>query len=154
MSTNNEKIHQAYLGELYGIAFFSLLQNVEEDERRIELWKKLVEVETITAELLLSHLLKQTERFSFPVETMTQKGHDDAQKWLDLSWTELLQTLVNWVIPYEEEYRQWATDCTEHNKIFDLIAAHETAILDCFRAELAQKNGQVELDHYIKQLIH
>ncbi|GIU53550.1 hypothetical protein [Shewanella sp. KT0246] len=147
----NQRIHQAYLGELYGIAFFTLFQNVEQNPQRQLLWNKLVEVETLTAELLLSYLLKQSERFSYPVDKMTQKGHEDAQKWLGLEWTELLQTLKTWVEPFEAEYRQWAKDCKENQEVFDLIAAHETAILQCFEAEIIQKNGQVKLDHFIQQ---
>ncbi|WP_153913120.1 hypothetical protein [Shewanella sp. TC10] len=145
----NQRIHQAYLGELYGIAFFTLLMNVEEDKPRQSLWRKLVEVETLTGEHLLSHLLKQSERFSYPVEQMTQKGNHDAQKWMKLEWHELLQTLVKWVEPYEVEYRQWANDCTENQVIFDLIADHETAIYQCLQAELAQKNGQALLDQFL-----
>ena len=147
----NQLIHKAYLGEIYGIAFFTLLHNVEEDSQRQALWHKLVEVETITAERLLSHLLKQSERFVFPVEEMTQKGNTDAKQWLGLAWPQLLQTLLNWVKPYEHEYRQWAEDSTEHHAIFELIAAHETAIYQCFKDELAQKNGQAKLDHFIEQ---
>lgn len=31
-----------------------------------------------------------------------------------------------------------------------IIAQHETAILNCFLAELQQKNGQAYLDHYLE----
>ncbi|WP_394495945.1 hypothetical protein [Shewanella sp. ENK2] len=146
----NQQIHQAYLGELYGIAFFTLFKNIEEDATRIALWDKLIEVESITAEILLSHLLKQPETYPFDVVTMTEKGQQDARKWLHLPWEELLKTLYDWAKPYEQEYRNWQASATEHQSIMTIIAQHETAILNCFSAELQQKNGQAYLDHYLE----
>ncbi|MFC1520396.1 hypothetical protein ACFL6Z_11865 [Pseudomonadota bacterium] len=148
----NHLIHQAYEGEIYGIAFFSYFENVDDNDEQNKLWKALVEVETVTAELLLQHLLKQPQKYVFKTAELTAQGDDDAKKWSDLPWLELMQTLSQWVEPYEVKYRQWLQQCQLQDSqesrqlapTFELIAEHETAIYHCLQAELTRAYAQAE----------
>ncbi|WP_144213983.1 hypothetical protein [Shewanella donghaensis] len=153
----NNLIHQAYEGEVYGIAFFSYFENVDDNNEQIKLWSALVAVETLTAELLLKHLLKLTRRYEFKTAEMTEKGDKEAKKWSHLPWPELMLTLSQWVEPYEIKYRDWLLQCQQqHNQenkqlepIFKLIAEHETAIYQCFKAELNQQDGRAPLTSFL-----
>ncbi|EVT82015.1 hypothetical protein D046_9243, partial [Vibrio parahaemolyticus V-223/04] len=71
---------------------------------------------------------------------MMEKGLSDAEKWIDLPWSKLVATLLNWVEPYEVTYREWQTLAIEKNSnavnfqtAFDLVAEHETAIYQCWQ---------------------
>ncbi|HHI4970361.1 TPA: hypothetical protein ACP5TT_002992 [Vibrio parahaemolyticus] len=138
----------AYYGEIYGIAFFSnYLNNYKQAEQRA-LWQTLVDVEKLTAEKLKPVLQAHGMEIEDRHQEMMEKGLSDAEKWIDLPWSELVATLLNWVEPYEVTYREWQTLVIEKNSnavnfqtAFDLVAEHETAIYQCWQRYHTNESG-------------
>jgi hypothetical protein len=146
-----EHIHTAYKGEIYGISFFSYFANNYTDKSHYQLWEALIDVEVLTAKLLEPYLDKNSIEFDKHDTDMQLKGIKDAKFWVDLPWNQLVQTLTNWVEPYEEKYRLWAEDAKEDIHAFTLIAGHETAIFQCWKAEINGTSGVPVLLRFIKQ---
>ncbi|MGL5336292.1 MAG: hypothetical protein ACRC9R_09155 [Enterovibrio sp.] len=147
------KIYSAYEGEIYGISFFSYFVENYHDLGHLDLFTKLVEVETMTAQLLKDWLLAngtQCSEMQMQMQ-MQSKGIKDAKEWIDLEWPSLLKTLVAWVEPYELTYRAWFGGAAEHIDVFKIIADHETAIYLSLCAELRGESGLMFLDHFIEQ---
>lgn len=133
-----DKLYSAYLGELYGISFFSTFIEKYSDNRHNNKWLTLLKIEEITARELkigLTHLGKICPEYD---EEMHQKGIKDANKWLALPWPTLVDTMVNWVAPYQQAYQQQADSAQQYQDLFDLVADHENAIYDYLLAEQAQ----------------
>lgn len=130
-----KQLHQAYLGELYGIAFFETMINAATPDHKPEVWQQLLQVEIITAKLLRDALPKLGQPCEVFDQHMHDKGVQDAQKWQHLSWSELIDTMVNWVAPYQLTYHHQAMTATEHQALFKLVDQHETCIYDFLLAE-------------------
>lgn len=141
-----ERIHTAYKGEVYGISFFSYFAKYYSDSTFIPLWKSLIQVEILTADLIQMSLNRHAISYNRDDSLMIEKGLNDAKKWIDLPWQELVETLAQWVEPYEEKYRGWASQATQDIEVFELISAHETAIYECWKAE---RNGQSGIPHLL-----
>ena len=145
------RIYDAYRGEIYGISFFSYFAKNYAEKSHLQLWETLIQIETLTADLLeasLDRLLVKYDRYD---SDMQQKGEEDAAAWLDLPWPALVQTLIDWVKPYETKYRLWAEESTEERDTFLVIAAHETAIYQCWQTEIHGQSGIPSLLKFIKQ---
>ena len=143
-------LRAAYLGELYGIAFFTAFAQKYSDDTHIYKWQLLIHVEQITAKRLKDYLdplgLSSPEQ-DLPMEN---KGRQDAQKWLTLDWSTLIDTLVPWVEPYALRYRQDALQATSHHAMFDLVQQHEDAIYAFLLAEQqATHSGGPHLEAFI-----
>ncbi|WP_064606839.1 hypothetical protein [Photobacterium sp. J15] len=130
-----EQLYSAYLGELYGIAFFTTFAEKYSDNSHINKWQKLIQIEQITAQRLKAGLepLGQTCPVHHP--EMELKGLHDADKWLHLEWPELINTMAPWVEPYALKYRKQALQASEHKALFSLVQEHEDAILAFLKAE-------------------
>lgn len=128
-------LHAAYLGELYGIAFFTAFAQKYSDDTHIYKWQLLIQVEQITAKRLKSYF--DSLGIACPAQdpAMENKGWQDAEKWLPLDWQTLLDTLIPWVEPYVLRYRNDAAQATEHHEMSALVQAHEDAIYDFLLAE-------------------
>ena len=146
-----ERIHTAYKGEIYGISFFSYFANNYTDKSYSQLWEALIHVETLTAKLLEPYLDKHSIEYDKHDTNMQRKGIKDAEIWVVLPWDKLVQTLTNWVEPYEYKYRLWAEEAKEEINAFHLIADHETAICQCWKAEMTGESGVPVLLKFIKQ---
>ncbi|MGF1876320.1 hypothetical protein L4D77_13435 [Photobacterium frigidiphilum] len=146
-----ERIHAAYKGEIYGVSFFSCFAKNYADKSHSQLWEALIHVEVLTAKLLESYLDKHAIEYDKHDTNMQQKGIKDAEIWVSLPWDQLVQTLTNWVEPYEYKYRLWAEEAKEDTQAFNLIADHETAIFQCWKAEMIGKSGVPVLLRFIKQ---
>ncbi|GIU38052.1 hypothetical protein L2719_07135 [Shewanella schlegeliana] len=147
-----ERIQNAYDGEIYGISFFSYLDNNYQFKASSKtLWKTLIQVETLTANLLENTLAEHQFEYDCNNGAMINKGNSDAQKWCHLPWAELVDTLVNWVEPYEKKYRDWADEARIETDSFRLIAEHETAIYECFKAEKVGISGEMILLDFINK---
>ena len=144
------RIHIAYRGELYGIAFFNYFAGHRAVDDHSSLWKALVEIETLTAKLLQQSLDKHAIEYDKYDPLMQLKGEKDAAAWIDLPWSKLVQTLRDWVEPYESKYRAWADEATEESNAFKLIADHETAIYECLQAEISGQSGLPFLLRFLK----
>ncbi|MGF1886755.1 hypothetical protein L4D13_11515 [Photobacterium profundum] len=146
-----DRIHTAYKGEIYGISFFSFFAKNYADKSHSQLWETLIHVEVLTAKLLEPYLDKHSIEYDKHNTDMQLKGIKDAEFWVDLPWDQLVQTLTNWVEPYEEKYRVWAEEAKENIQAFSLIADHETAIFQCWKAEMIGKSGVPILLRFIKR---
>lgn len=129
------QLYSAYLGELYGIAFFTAFADKYSDDTHINKWQLLIQVEEITAKKLKIGLDAVGRHCPEHVPAMQAKGEHDAEKWLHLCWGDLINTLLPWVAPYADQYRAQAAAATEHHALFDLVQQHEDAIYAFLLAE-------------------
>ncbi|ODS05553.1 hypothetical protein [Vibrio scophthalmi] len=146
-----KQIIAAYDGEIYGIAFFEYFAANYADPSRLTLWQTLIEVETLTAQQLHVGLTELEAKFVINSSEMQQKGVNDAQKWVDLAWPKLTETLLPWIAPYEEKYRDWVHLAASHHSLFALIADHETAIYQCWQHEQSGQSGIPILQAFLQQ---
>ncbi|OAN17963.1 hypothetical protein A3K86_03325 [Photobacterium jeanii] len=151
----NQHINTAYQGELYGIAFFEYFANHYTQKSNAKLWQTLIDVEVRTARLIEQYYLAEGIEFQSQNLAMIEKGEHDAKRWIDLPWDDLVTTLEQWVAPYEKQYREWAQSSEElssqQQAVFDLIAAHETAIYLCWQAECRSQPGQNHLEDFLSE---
>ncbi|MDD9157609.1 hypothetical protein PVK64_15665 [Aliivibrio sp. S4TY2] len=146
-----KRIHSAYKGEIYGISFFTYFADNYTDKKSHPLWLALTQVERATADLLEISLHKLQIPFERHDPLMIDKGIIDAKRWLTLPWNELVDTLTDWVKPYEKKYREWALEAEDHTEVFQLIADHETAIYQCWKAEQNGEPGIGYLSTFIQK---
>lgn len=137
----NNLILNAYKGEIYGMSFFQHFANHYSDTSHKQLWDTLLEVEKLTATLLEPFIQQHFQSSSVDTYSLQLNGVRDAEKWINLPWPQLIDTLVDWVEPYEEKYRAWASEAVVEIEVFKLIADHETAILQCLRAKQQGGSG-------------
>ncbi|WP_325893124.1 hypothetical protein [Grimontia sp. NTOU-MAR1] len=137
------QLKSAYLGELYGIAFFQHFIEQRRDGDKQHVWQLLLDVELLTAKRLregfgqLGELMPETD------EDKTAKGVADAGKWVDLPWQSLIDTMVDWVAPYQKRYQEATNRATEHFELFELVSDHENAIYDFLLAEQKGESNSV-----------
>lgn len=146
-----DRIYNAYQGEVYGIVFFTYFSEHYSMLSKNELWNTLINVEVLTAQPLEQTLTRHSVQFDIKDQAMLVKGASDAKKWIHLEWNALVNTLTHWVEPYEVKYREWAAEATEEMEAFQLIADHETAIYECWKAELNQQSGLPILLSFIEK---
>lgn len=153
----------AYKGEIYGISFFMYFQNNYKNAlNSSSIFQKLVAIETITSKELLKTLEKQKIDFEFNLEKieieMRHKGINDAQKWINLPWPQLISTLLDWVKPYQVLYHQQMLSVMEYSKTnglesnfaFKILDKHETTIYHYLLAEQQKAaNASFYLDDFI-----
>jgi len=145
-----EQLYTAYLGELYGIAFFTAFAEQYSDDSHINKWQKLILVEQITAQRLKTGLEPLGKVCPDVHPEMEEKGCRDADKWLALDWTSLINTMTPWVKTYALKYRQQANQAIEHKALFQLIQEHEDAIFAFLQAEQQQDaNSLAPLETFI-----
>ncbi|BDM65818.1 hypothetical protein NFHSH190041_32700 [Shewanella sp. NFH-SH190041] len=153
-----EQLQQAYRGELYGIAFFSTMlagfRDWDAMGRHRHAFELLLQVERVTA----AQLERQLPSFGCVCqphdEEMAAKGDADASRWLNLSWESLIDTMVDWVAPYQEVYRQQRVKAEQHHspmtELFHLVDEHETAIY-CYL--LAQQRNEANATQILSDFI-
>lgn len=147
----NNRIHDAYRGEIYGIAFFSYFANHYSNHADPQLWEALINVEKLTAKLLKQYLNKHSIEYNKQDKSMQLKGEKDAINWIELPWPQLIKTLINWVEPYENKYQEWAKSENKKIRILNLLAEHETAIYKCWKAEMLGESGIPTLLKFINK---
>ncbi|MBV7299135.1 hypothetical protein [Enterovibrio paralichthyis] len=146
-----DPIKSAYNGELYGIAFFAHFAANYQNSSRAEVWNTLGEVEMLTARLLKSELERLGESVPETDAIMTAKGIADAEKWLHLPWPELIDTLVDWVAPYQALYQKNTDTAPGHLPLYRLVSDHENAIYAFLLAEQVGKTDSIEV---LKGFLH
>lgn len=145
------QLNTAYLGELYGIIFFKTFAEHYTDKRHLEKWQTLIDVEKLTAKKLKQGLAALDHDCVNHDNAMEAKGLHDAQKWLSLPWLALIDTMVDWVAPYQQRYQAQADNATEHQALFTLVADHENAIYDYLLAEQRQEADSLKI---LKRFLH
>ena len=138
-------LHNAYLGELYGISFFTTFIEQYSDNNCNNKLQALLKIEIITAKKLKIALIPLGITCPNYDQKMAQKGVEDASKWLHLPWTALIDTMVAWVAPYQQRYQQQAENTQQHQKIFNLVADHENAIYYFLVAEQANSPDSLQI---------
>lgn len=131
----------AYAGEIYGISFFSYFAKHYADKHHSQLWQALIQIEVITGKVLATQLDKEFIILTMQSDELQKKGQEDAKKWINLTWLELVKTLQRWVEPYALKYQQWSENTTVNKPTFALLSYHETAIYQCWQAESQGKPG-------------
>lgn len=145
-------LQQAYLGEIYGVAFFDyFIKNRVFSQNERLYFLQLLRIEKITLNKLKLFLLKQKQMSSLPPllidHILTQKtaGTTKAKQLIDLPWKQLIVSLLNWVKPYKVKYENdvlnfkkalesneipfiYAHAEQERFKMFSFVSFHETAI--------------------------
>lgn len=144
-----QRILSAYKGEVYGIAFFTHFVNHYQHASPSLFWQHLVDVEIRTADLLEIELEKHHISHNRHDADMINKGIADAAKWIELPYNALIATLTSWVEPYESKYRLWSQEASDDEALV-LIAAHETAIYHCLKAEQNGISGLPILKQFLK----
>lgn len=135
------QLHKAYMGELFGIAFFEAFKAKATEPSEQKKWQLLIDVEIRTAELLKDYL-EPLDMICPPSDAeMTSQGLKQAQKWIDLPWKPLMEALAPWIREYAEAYRRSAEGATEHRAAWHMVADHEEALLAFVEAEL---NGMID----------
>ena len=150
-SSELEQLQQAYLGEIYGIAFFDyFICHYSANEKQLSIFKKLHYIEIITKAAIETELVEFLNiDLSLTIE-MKLKGILDAKKWITKPWSSLIDTMVDWVKPYQTQYHQQRLSA-EHNKtLFGYVDAHETAIFNFLLSEQKQESKASKvLDDFI-----
>ncbi|MBW3163178.1 hypothetical protein [Ferrimonas balearica] len=135
------RLNEAYRGEIYGIAFFQHM--LSQRPEHATLWQTLFAVEVRTAALLSGD---QAVSVSAPERAaLWHKGVAQARQWDALPWPELLTTLIDWVTPYEQRYREWA----EADPQLALVARHETAIWQALKDLSQGGDGLATLHQFL-----
>ncbi|MCD9503807.1 hypothetical protein GLP37_16700 [Photobacterium phosphoreum] len=138
-------LYDAYLGELYGISFFTTFVEQYSDHSHNNKLQALLDIEIVTTKKLKAALLPLgIECLDYNVD-MAQKGISDANKWLHLPWSTLIDTMVTWVAPYQQRYQQQADNAQQHHALFTLVADHENTIYDFLLAEQAGSPESIQI---------
>ncbi|CAH0533642.1 hypothetical protein VST7929_01513 [Vibrio stylophorae] len=124
-------ILNAYFGELYGIAFFETMMCSHPQLNTI--WQPLLAIEQFTAAQLKSALPLDKTEDATAINQAIARGQAQACEWKNLSEPQLLDTLIRWVTPYEQQYRQWQHTHPE-DRTLALIADHETTLFAALQA--------------------
>ncbi|ECK2140369.1 hypothetical protein FQW43_11150 [Salmonella enterica subsp. enterica serovar Enteritidis] len=150
------QLYSAYLGELYGIAFFQYFAKNYSDPNYREHWQLLTEIEKITAQSLREGLECQGEKCPVHSPQMEAKGIIDAKKWLPLPRNELIKTMIEWVAPYQARYQQQFNRATHNKELYKLLSDHENAIYNYLIAESRHDgtDSLVILQRFIASLIN
>ncbi|PSV00322.1 hypothetical protein [Photobacterium kishitanii] len=140
-------LREAYLGELYGINFFSTLLNGYEDRSHVDKLDALLRIEHITGKKLKAALEPLGVVCPQYDPKMEQKGIADANKWIHLPWNELIDTMVTWVAPYQQRYQELADSAQDHHELFKLVAEHENTIYKFLLAERFKLPKSIHILH-------
>lgn len=146
-----DKVLQAYNGEIYGIAFFEHFITHYPHPSNTQFWQKLIDIEMLTANILHKWLVSANVEFEINPESMQLKGQLEAKKWINLPWSELIETLLPWIAPYEHLYCEWEDSAQKDRQIFTVIAEHETALYHSWQREQRGENGIELLDAFINR---
>ncbi len=152
MNTTNDQLTLAFSGEHYGEGFFSRLHREGQLIDR-PLWQAMAAVEHQTGEILGRRLNRsgnpraETEAY--------QRGVNDAVHLIGLERSAYLERLLNWVTPYEVQYRQWADDATntsqEDAMVYRMLADHESALRDSLLCVASGESGLPVLRDFVSK---
>ncbi len=129
-------LRSAYEEEVSGESYFATLAEMHPGRAR-EAFILMVEMEQVTARAL-EPLLEAAGVQPTPKEALLQEGRDAARALSATSWRELLTEMRDEYSAYVAEFevvRAGAPEALRHRA--DLLIAHEIAIIDYARAELA-----------------
>lgn len=146
-----QALHEIYRAELYGAAFFThFLRHYDGDDRVSLVWKTLLQVEQRTALYLKVALEESGVACSADDPAATAEGIRQASKWISFARKPLVETMVDWVSPYQQKYQKMADSSTAYGHLFRLVADHENAIYKFLVAEQkGEPSGLGHLQEYL-----
>jgi hypothetical protein len=129
----------AYRGEVSGEALFAGLAETVHDERRAKL-TALADLERAMAEALVPVLVRLgVERGDD--ERSRRRGRDNAAAIAPLEWSALMEQFGPVTEAALDRYRTLAAAATDDDPVYELLIAHEVALQEFARAELADGDG-------------
>lgn len=151
--TYHAKLLAAYEGEIIGYTFFSALAKAAEaadEQRKLHF---LAGLETRTS-AILAPLIARYNLAPRADDELKKEGQRDAAKYAGLDWAQLNARFVAEFPPYVDDFL--ATEALapdEDQRILKLVTAHEIALIDFAKEEVAGTDfGMGHLQGYFAQL--
>jgi hypothetical protein len=136
----------AYEEEVSGEAYFAALAE-QHDGRAREALMLIAEMEVVTARLFRP-VIDAAGLHPRSAEELVREGRDDAEALRGTSWTEFLASMRDGYDAYVTEFKGIrAAVKPDFRPHADLLIAHEVAIIDFARAELAGDGNSLSYLH-------
>ena len=142
----------SYEDELRGEGFFAALAALEPIPRRAEVWRRMLAIEHVTTQALLSAAQALGVANHDP-QALRAEGAAEADDWRALGWHGALLVMRDEFPAYLTEFDGLlAQSPPTYAPLIDLLIRHEVAFIDFATAELAgQADSMAVLDTYLSQ---
>ena len=142
----------SYEDELRGEGFFASLAALDPIPRRAEVWRKMLAIEQVTTQALLSAAQALGVANHDP-QALRAEGAAEADDWRALGWDGALLVMRDEFPAYLTEFDGLlAQTPPAYAPLIDLLIRHEVAFIDFATAELAgQADSMAVLDTYLSQ---
>ena len=147
-----EGFRASYEDELRGEGFFAALAAMDPIPRRAEVWRKMLAIEQVTTQALLTAAQALGVANRDP-QALRAEGAAEANDWRALGWDGALLVMRDAFPTYLTEFDGLlAQSPPAYAPLIDLLIRHEVAFIDFATAELAgQADSMAVLDTYISQ---
>lgn len=151
-ATFEEGFRASYEDELRGEGFFAALAALEPIPLRAQVWRKMLAIEQVTTQALLSAAQALGVANHDP-QALRAEGAAEADDWRALGWHGALLVMRDEFPVYLTEFDGLlAQSPPTYAPLIDLLIRHEVAFIDFATAELAgQADSIAVLDTYISQ---
>ena len=151
-ATFEQGFRASYEDELRGEGFFAALAALEPIPRRAEVWRKMLAIEHVTTQALLSAAQALGVANHDP-QALRAEGAAEADDWRALGWHGALLVMRDEFPAYLTEFNALlAQSPPAYAPLIDLLIRHEVAFIDFATAELAgQADSMAVLDTYLSQ---
>ena len=151
-ATFEQGFRASYEDELRGEGFFASLAAMEPIPRRAQVWRKMLAIEQVTTQALLSAAQALGVANHDP-QALRAEGAAEADDWRALGWHGALLVMRDEFPVYLTEFDGLlAQSSQDYAPLIDLLIRHEVAFIDFATAELAgQADSMAVLDTYISQ---
>ena len=142
----------SYEDDLRGEGFFAALAALEPIPRRAQVWRKMLAIEHVTTQALLSAAQALGVANRDP-QALRAEGAAEADEWRALGWHGALLVMRDEFPAYLTEFGGLlAQSPPTYAPLIDLLIRHEVAFIDFATAELAgQADSMAVLDTYLSQ---
>jgi dimethylamine/trimethylamine dehydrogenase len=149
-ATFDEGFRASYEDELRGEGFFASLAALDPIPRRAEVWRKMLAIEQVTTQALLSAAQALGVASRDP-QALRAEGAAEADDWRALGWHGALLVMRDEFPVYLTEFGGLlAQTPPAYAHLVDLLIRHEVAFIDFAKAELAgQADSMDVLDDYL-----
>ena len=151
-ATFEQGFRASYEDELRGEGFFAALAALEPIPRRAEVWRRMLAIEHVTTQALLSAAQALGVANHDP-QALRAEGAAEADEWRALGWHGALLVMRDEFPAYLTEFDGLlAQSPPAYAPLIDLLIRHEVAFIDFATAELAgQADSMAVLDTYLSQ---
>ena len=149
-ATFEQGFRASYEDELRGEGFFAALAALEPIPRRAEVWRRMLAIEHVTTQALLSAAQALGVANHDP-QALRAEGAAEADEWRALGWHGALLVMRDEFPAYLTEFDGLlAQSPPAYAPLIDLLIRHEVAFIDFATAELAgQADSMAVLDTYL-----